>query len=151
MMPTAHPPPLLVPDYVGPVVAAAGFVVLMSFVRESVRRPLNALIVAGASGAYLSGGGFGVWEILYPVLAMPFAYAGLRSYRFIAIAWFMHAGWDFLHHMWGGPIWPFMPTSSFGCLVFDALIAIWFVAGAPSFRSVNRPTSSSSATASAPN
>jgi hypothetical protein len=148
-MPTPHPPPLLMPDYVGPVVAAAVFVVLMGFVRESVRRPLNALIVAGASGAYLSGGGFGIWEILYPVLAMPFAYAGLRSYRFIAIAWFMHSGWDFLHHMWGGPIWPFMPTSSFGCLVFDSLIAIWFLTGAPSLRSTDRRASAVSNAASA--
>ena len=80
-MPTSHPPPLLISDYVGPVAAAAVFVVLMGFVKKSVRRPLNALIVAGASGAYISGGGFGIWEILYPVLAMPFAYAGLRSYR----------------------------------------------------------------------
>jgi hypothetical protein len=24
-----------------------------------------------------------------------------------------------------------MPTSSFGCLIFDSLIAIWFLAGAP--------------------
>ena len=26
----------------------------------------------------------------------------------------------------------FMPTSSFGCIIFDALIAVWFFAGAPS-------------------
>jgi hypothetical protein len=26
---------------------------------------------------------------------------------------------------------PFMPTSSCGCFVFDTLIAIWFLAGAP--------------------
>ena len=65
---------------------------------------------------------------------MPFAYAGLQSYPAIAIAWLMHAVWDFLHHMWGGPIWPFMPTSSFGCLIFDSLIAIWFLMGAPSLR-----------------
>jgi hypothetical protein len=24
-----------------------------------------------------------------------------------------------------------MPTSSFGCLIFDSLIAFWFLAGAP--------------------
>ena len=34
-------------------------------------------------------------------------------------------------HLWGSPIWPFMPTSSFGCMIFDTLIAIWFLAGAP--------------------
>jgi hypothetical protein len=30
-------------------------------------------------------------------------------------------------------IWPFMSTSSFGCLIFDSLIAIWFLAGAPAY------------------
>jgi len=44
----------------------------------------------------------------------------------------MHSAWDLVHHLYGNPIWPFMPTSSFGCLVFDALIALWFLAGAPS-------------------
>ena len=133
-MPTPHPPSLMIPDYVAPVIAAGVFILLMGFVREPARRTVNALIVAGASGVYLSGGGFGVWEIAFPVVAIPFAYAGLRSYRSIAIAWLMHAGWDFLHHMWGGPIWPFMPTSSFGCLIFDMLIACWFLFGAPSIR-----------------
>jgi len=143
-MPTPHPPPLLIADYVGPVAAAAVFVFLMGLVKEPPRRTLNALIVAGASGAYLSGGGFGVWEVVYPIVAMPFAYAGLSSYRATAIAWFMHAGWDFMHHLWGGPIWPFMPTSSFGCLIFDALIACWFLIGAPSIgarRSTRTPVS----------
>jgi hypothetical protein len=35
-------------------------------------------------------------------------------------------------HLYGNVIWPFMPTSSFGCMIFDALIAMWFLAGAPS-------------------
>jgi len=30
----------------------------------------------------------------------------------------------------GNPIWPFMPTSSWGCMIFDSLIALWFLAGA---------------------
>ena len=42
------------------------------------------------------------------------------------------AAWDLPHHLWGNPIWPFMRTSSFGCVIFDALIAIWFLAGAQS-------------------
>jgi hypothetical protein len=46
----------------------------------------------------------------------------------------MHSAWDLVHHFWGHPIWPFMPTSSFGCMIFDALIAVWFLAGAPSMR-----------------
>ena len=126
------PPPLFFVDYVGPVAGAVVFVLLMSLVKEPTRRNFNAVIVAGASGAYLSGGGFGVWELIYPAIAVPIVYLGLRSYPFIGLAWLMHAGWDLVHHLYGNPIWPFMPTSSFGCLIFDAAIAVWFLAGAPS-------------------
>lgn len=31
----------------------------------------------------------------------------------------------------GQPPLAFMPTSSWGCMIFDAIIAIWFLAGAP--------------------
>src|SRR6186997_517054 len=89
-MPPTHPPPLSLPDYIGPVVGAAIFVFLMGLVKEPTRRTVNSVIVAGATGAYISGGGLGVWEVLYPFVAMPFAYAGLQSYPPIAIAWFMH-------------------------------------------------------------
>jgi hypothetical protein len=133
-------PPLLVADYIGPVIGAGVFVLIMSLVREPARRTFNAILVAGASGVYLSGG-FGVWELLYPVIVTPVVYVGLRSYRFIGLAWLMHAAWDLPHHLWGRPIWPFMPASSFGCVIFDTLIAIWFLAGAPSIvtlRSVAR-------------
>ena len=118
-------------DYVGPVIGAALFVLVTSFVREPTRRTFNAILVTGASGVYLNGG-FGVWELLYPLIALPVAYRGLQSYRFIGLAWVMHSCWDLPHHLWGNPIWPFMPTSSFGCMIFDALIAVWFFAGAPS-------------------
>ena len=124
-------PPLLVMDYVGPIVGAVIFVLTMSLVPEPTRRSFNAILVAGASGVYLSGG-LGPWELLYPAIAAPVAYLGLRSYRFIGVAWLMHSCWDVVHHLWGNPIWPFMPTSSFGCMIFDALIAVWFLAGAPS-------------------
>jgi hypothetical protein len=51
----------------------------------------------------------------------------------------MHAGWDIAHHFYGNPIWPFMPTSSFGCMIFDAVIAFWFLVGAPSvFETLHR-------------
>jgi hypothetical protein len=127
------PPPLLVMDYLGPAVGAVIFVLVMSTLKEPTRRIFNAIVVAGATGVYLSGG-FGPWELLYPVIATPVVYFGVRSYRFIGLAWLMHSGWDLVHHLWGNPIWPFMPTSSFGCMIFDALIAVWFLAGAPSIR-----------------
>lgn len=124
------PPALSALDYVGPSVGAAVFVLGMSFVPEPTRRSLNTILVAGTCGVYLSGG-FGLWELLYPALVTPIIFLGLRSYRYIGVAWLMHAAWDLPHHLWGNPIWPFMPASSFGCFVFDTLIAVWFLAGAP--------------------
>ena len=120
---------MLAADYYGPAIAALCFVLIMSRVPEPTRRTLNAILAAGACGAYLNGG-FGIWELIYPVLAIPVVYLALRSYRFIGVAWLMHAAWDLAHHLWGNPIWPFMPASSWGCMIFDTLIAIWFLAGA---------------------
>jgi hypothetical protein len=126
-----HPPPLHLPDYVGPAVGALAFVAVMSLIREPARLKLNAMLATGASGVYLSGG-FGPFELLYPLAVGAVLYRAFGSHRFIGIAWLLHAGWDAAHHLWGNAIWPFMPTSSFGCLIFDALIALWFLAGAPS-------------------
>ena len=130
-------PQLLVIDYVGPAVSAAIFVLVMSLVKEPACRTLNAIFAAGATGVYLSGG-FGAWELLYPAMATPIVYLGLRSYRLIGLAWLMHACWDIVHHLWGNPIWPFMPTSSFGCMIFDACIAVWFFCGAPKIFALGR-------------
>jgi Family of unknown function (DUF6010) len=130
LLPASTAPPIFVMDYIGSAIGAALFVLLMQAVPEPTRRRFNAVFVAGASGVYLSGG-FGVWEVVYPVLVTPVVYRGLTSHRFIGLAWLMHAAWDLPHHLWGHPIWPFMPTSSFGCVVFDTLIAMWFLADAP--------------------
>ena len=127
-----HPTPLAVMDYIGPALGALLFVAVMSLVTEPTRRNLNTIILAGASGVYLSGG-FGLWELMYPVIGTAIAFRGLRSYRLIGVGWLMHAGWDLVHHLWGNPIWPFMPSSAFGCMMFDSTIALWFLAGAPSF------------------
>jgi hypothetical protein len=112
-------------------------VAIMSLVREPARRNVNAILVAGAGSVYLSGG-FGLWELAYLALAAPVAYLGLRSYRFIGLGWLMHTAWDVMHHLYGDPIWPFMPTSSFGCAITDALLAVWFFAGAPSLFALAR-------------
>lgn len=117
-------------NVLGPAAATCVFVLLMALVREPARRTLNAMIVAGASGGYLSGG-FGVWELVYPVLVTPVIYRALQSHRYIGIAWLMYAAWDLPHRLWRSPVWPFMRTSSLGCAVFDSLIAIWSLAGAP--------------------
>jgi hypothetical protein len=91
---------MTVMDGMGPAIGAGVFVIVMSRVREPTRRILNAVIVAGASGVYLSGG-FGVWELVYPVVVTPVVYRALHSYRSIGIAWLMHAAWDVAHHLWG--------------------------------------------------
>jgi hypothetical protein len=129
-------------DVIGPFIAALLFVAVMSLIREPVRRDLNAVLVAGAALAYLNGG-FGIWELAFPAVYTPIAYFALRSYRFVGVAWLMHAAWDIVHHLYGNPLWPFMPTSSFGCLVFDSSIAVWFLAGARSpWRRSNRAAAS---------
>ncbi len=112
-------------DTVGPALGAGVFILAMRKVPEPLRLRLNAILVIGVCGAYLSGGGFGVWEVSYPLIATPIALLALRSYRFIAIGWWMHSAWDIAHHLWGNPIWPFMATSSWGCFIFDALTAVW--------------------------
>lgn len=124
-------PPISLTDAFPPAIAALVFVLAMSFVREPARRHLNAILVTGASGVYMSGG-FGLWELAYAAAGGVVGYLALGSYRWIGIGWLMHAGWDVLHHLYGNPIWPFQPTSSFGCMVFDTGIALWFLAGAPS-------------------
>jgi hypothetical protein len=129
-----HHAPLQLADCAGPIVGAIVFVIVMSLVREPARRSYNAIFLAGASGVYLSGG-LGGWELVYAAVAGGVvAYLGLGSYRFIGLGWLMHAGWDLVHHFHGNPIWPFMPTSSFGCAIFDTGIAMWFLAGAPGMR-----------------
>jgi len=117
-------------NFYRPAIGALCFVLIMSRVPEPMRRTFNAVLVAGTCGTYLNGG-FGIWELIYPMIAIPVVYLALRSYRLIGVAWLMHAAWDLPHYLWGNPIWPFLRTSSWGCLIFDTLIAIWFFAGAP--------------------
>jgi hypothetical protein len=118
-------------DWFVPVVVAAVFVTLMSLLREPARQKLNAIIVGGAGATYLNGG-FGPWELVLPVVLGWMGYRGLESYRFIAVAWWVHTLVDVAHHLWGHPILAFQATSSAGCAITDALIGVWFFVGAPS-------------------
>jgi Family of unknown function (DUF6010) len=118
-------------NVIGPVLVANLYIAACSFFREPNRMNFNAIMIAGASAAYLSGG-FGKWEFAFTAIVTYFAYRGLRSYNFIGIGWLFHTGWDVLHHLYGKPIVPFAPTSSLGCAICDPVIAIWCFAGAPS-------------------
>ncbi|MEV6229922.1 DUF6010 family protein [Saccharopolyspora shandongensis] len=118
--------------YVVPILIGLLYALLMSLIREPHRRRFNAIMVAGAGAAYLSGGGFGGWEFLFTVVATYVAYRGLESWTFIGIAWLMHTAWDVLHHLKGNPIVPFAHTSSLGCAICDPVIALWCLRGGPS-------------------
>ena len=124
-----RPIPTDVMDTLGPALAALVFVVVMTRVRDPERLTFNSLFVTGASGAYI-GGGLGVFELLFPALLLPINWLTRTSYRAIGAAWWLHAVWDLVHHLWADPIWPFLETSSWGCLIFDVLIGAWFFAQA---------------------
>jgi hypothetical protein len=115
------------------VLVATVYGALASLIKEPARQRFNSILVAGAGAAYLNGG-LGPWEFLYTAVATWVAYKGLASYRYIGVAWLMHTGWDVAHHFWGHPIMSFAPASSAQCAICDALLALWFFAGAPSWR-----------------
>jgi hypothetical protein len=114
-----------------PVAIGIGFILLCSLIHEAARKKFMAVLIGGAGAAYLSGGGFGLWELPFCTVLTICAYNGLRSYRFIGIGWMLHTGWDILHHLYGNPILPFDATSSLGCAICDPVIAAWCFAGAP--------------------
>jgi hypothetical protein len=121
---------LTLPDVLAPFIVAAVVIALMSLLREPARRRFNAIFVAGAGSAYLSGG-LGLWEFAFAAIACYAAYRGLESYHWIGAAWLLHTAWDVVHHLYGNPIIPFSPTSSAGCAITDTLLAVWFFRGAP--------------------
>ncbi|MEO3808058.1 DUF6010 family protein [Sphaerisporangium sp. B11E5] len=112
-----------------PIMIGLGYVALMSLIREPHRRRFNAIMVAGAGAAYLSGGGLGPWEFAFTAVMTYCAYRGLESWTFIGIGWLLHTGWDLLHHLHGNPIIPFAEHSSLGCAICDPVIAAWCFSG----------------------
>jgi hypothetical protein len=119
-------------DGILPVVAAIIYVIGSSLIQEPNRRNFQAIMIAGAGAAYLSGGGLGKWEFVFTAVVTFCAYRGLRSYRFIGLGWMLHTAWDLVHHFYGNPIIPFLPNSSAGCAITDLVLAVWFFANAPS-------------------
>ncbi|MFD3579113.1 DUF6010 family protein [Streptomyces sp. NPDC058644] len=124
--------------YVAPLLIGVLYALVMSPIREPHRRRFNAIMVAGAGAAYLSGGGFGGWEFPFAAAVTYCAYRGLESWTFIGIGWLLHTGWDLLHHFKGNPIIPFAHDSSLGCAICDPVIALWCLRGGPSLISLVR-------------
>ena len=64
-------------QYLAPIGIGVLYALLTSLVREPHRRRLNAVTVAGAGTAYLSGGGMGGWEFPFTVLVTYIACRGV--------------------------------------------------------------------------
>jgi len=138
------------PQLVIPVLVAFVIIGLISLLAEPARQRFSAVFLAGAGAAYLSGGGFGLWEFAFCAVMTVLAYLGFSHYRAIAIGWIAHTVWDYFHHLYGNPIIPSAPISSFGCAICDPVIALWYAIGAPSIwtilaRSMRRPRRSDAA------
>ncbi|MFD7219612.1 DUF6010 family protein [Streptomyces sp. NPDC059892] len=130
-------------QYVMPIGIGILYVSLMCLIREPHRRRFNAIMIAGAGAAYLSGGGLGGWEFAFTALLTYVAYRGLDSWTFIGIGWLLHTAWDVVHHLKGSPLIPFAHDSSLGCAICDPVIALWCLRGGPSLRELlrgKRPT-----------
>ncbi|NYI95328.1 hypothetical protein HNR12_001605 [Streptomonospora nanhaiensis] len=123
---------------VAPIVIGLVYAALNSLIAEPHRRRFNAVFVAGAGAAYLSGGGFGPLELAFTAVATYCAYRGLDSWAWIGVAWLLHTVWDALHHLYGNPILPFAEHSSLGCAICDPVIALWCFAGGPSVADLAR-------------
>lgn len=114
---------------IGPLLIGALYVSLNSLIPDPHRRRFNAIMVAGAGAAYLSGGGLGIWEFPFVGLMAYLAYRGLDSWTYLGIGWLLHTGWDIVHHLHGHPIIPFVHDSSYGCAICDPVIAVWCLTG----------------------
>jgi hypothetical protein len=130
-------------QYIAPIGIGILYAQLMSLVREPHRRRLNAVMVAGAGAAYLSGGGMGGWEFPFTALLTLRHLRGLESWTWIGIGWLLHTAWDVVHHVKGDPIIPFAHTSSLGCAICAPVIRSGACGAA-------RPSSTSYATAAGP-
>jgi len=111
-------------EYGKPIIFAFIFIALFRLIKEPTRQNIMALGIAGGGATYLNGG-FGAWEFVFTTVMVWVALQGLKSYRFIAIGCLLHTGWDVLHHFYGHPILAFDPLSSFGCFIFDPILAFW--------------------------
>ncbi len=123
---------------ISPIIVSAAYIGIMSVLSERARHRLSALIIAGAGGVYF-GAGFGIWEALFCIPMFWLAYRGLDNYRYVGGGWILHMVWDILHHLYGAPILPFVPLSSFGCAICDSGLAAWYLLRAPIPDFLQRP------------
>jgi hypothetical protein len=107
---------------------------------EPARQKFNAVMLADAGAAYLSGGALGYWwELAFTAVVTFCAFTGLANYTWLGVGWLLHTGWDIVHHLKGAPIIPALSHSSFGCAICDLVIAVWMFRGAPPINTWHPP------------
>ena len=131
-------PPIGTIQVIAPIAVSFVYIGIMSLLRERARHRLSALIIAGAGSACF-GAGFGTWETFFSIPMFWLAYRGFDDYRSIGVGWMFHIVWDLLHHLYGAPILPFIPLSSFACAICDAGLAAWYLLGTPVPNFLRRP------------
>lgn len=123
-------PEVGIPQVIGAIIVAIIYISLFSLVKQENRTKMNAIVLAGAGAAYLSSG-LGPLEFAFCTVMTIIAYKGLTRNYMIGIGWLLHTCWDAVHHYYADAIVPMDPTSSFGCMICDPIMAVWFFAGAP--------------------
>ncbi len=117
-------------DILSSLLGGVIFITLVSFIKEPYRQKTMVIMLGVAGGVYVNNSlGLGM---PIAILLGYFAYQGLNSYKFIAFGWLIHTVADIFHHIKGYPMIHNDALSSFGCAIFDVIIAIWFLVDAPS-------------------
>lgn len=108
-------------------------VALVGLIPEPWRQRSMAAMVGLASIAYLGNSAF-LWPVEFGLAALMLSLAGWGAfwYPVIGVARVVHGIIDLVHHEAGSPMFATVPLSSYGCAVYDPLMAMWFFAGAPS-------------------
>lgn len=124
---------------VAPILVGLVYIAVSSLFAEPARQKFNAVMVAGAGAAYLSGGALGYWELAFTAVVTFCAFKGLTNYTWLGVGWLLHTGWDIAHHLKGAPIIPALSHSSLGCAICDPVIALWMFRGAPPINAWRTP------------
>ncbi len=124
------PIPFTTWDIFSSIIGGVIFIAFISLIKEPYRQKIMVIMLGVAGGVYVNNGlGIG----MPTALAIGFfAYKGLNSYKFIALGWLAHTAVDIVHHLKGYPLMHNDALSSFGCAIFDVIIAVWFFLNAPS-------------------
>lgn len=109
------------------------FIFAVGFIPEPWRQRAMALMLAFAGGVFLHDP-TNSYGVLLAVAIAAFALSGFWRYWMLGLGWLLHTAWDINLHVHGHGLAGGDPMGAFGCAVFDPIIGIWLVFGAPSVK-----------------